>query len=335
MIDVHTHFLDPGLTAPDSTAERAGWPVCTRVGDTVEVRQAGRLVRVLGPEAWDREARIAAMDALGVDVQVVSPTPFTFLYDADPRITQAYCRAQNTALAELVTGSHGRLIALGSVPLQVPRLAVEELDRAMDLGLHGVEIGTHAAVRQLHDPELRPFFARAEERSASLFVHPWSPAVPERSCHHGLAFGLGRSMEMQLGLSSLIFGGPLEEHPQLRVCVAHGGGGIAALRGRLHNGWSRQDADSRTPQTDPAELLRRVWADGLVYDARVLALTVETFGVNRLVVGSDFPFAAMEPVVGASFAEAARSGLLSMGHSWKEATRANALDFLNLPSVAP
>lgn len=336
MLDVHTHFLPRHLPPPSERAEADGWPVLAPRGDLVEVRQRGKVVRVLDATAWDAKARLAAMDRLGVTHQVVMPTPFTFLYDADPDIALAYARAQNDVLAELVADGDGRFTGLGSIPLQDPDAALAEIDRlAVELGLTGVGIGTHADLFELHSSELVPVFARLEELDLPVFVHPWKPMAPTRTSHHGLAFGLGRPVETELAVGSLVFGGVLERHPALRVCLAHGGAGIPAIRGRLHNGWSRQPVETRSPQADPRHLLKRLWSDGLTYDPEALALAADTFGHEHMVVGSDFPFAAQESPIGASFVNGVSAGLLPYGCDWTEVTASNARRFLGSPDPAP
>ncbi|MDN5895587.1 MAG: amidohydrolase, partial [Nocardioides sp.] len=336
MLDVHTHFLPRHLPPPSERAVAEGWPVLEPDGDRVQVRQQGRVVRVLDSTAWDATARLAAMDELGVDHQVVLPTPFTFLYDADPDDAVDYAGAQNEVLAELVASGEGRLTGFGSVPLQDPDVAVAEVGRlASELGLAGVGIGTHADLFELHSPELEPVFARIEELDLPVFVHPWNPMAPTRTSPPGLAFGLGRPVETELAVGSLIFGGVLERHPLLRVCLAHGGAGIPAIRGRLHNGWSRQPVETRTPRADPRHLLARLWSDGLTYDPEALALAATTFGHEHMVVGSDFPFAAQESPLGASFVNGVGAGLLPYGSDWTEVTALNARRFLGSSDPIP
>ncbi|MEV0057520.1 amidohydrolase family protein [Saccharopolyspora shandongensis] len=324
MLDVHTHFFPPDLPPPSEAAAAEGWPVTATSGDTIRIFQRGKLVRTLGPNAWDAAARLRDMDREGVQAQVVMPTPFTFLYDADPEVTIRYARAQNDRLAELVTEGSGRFFGLGTIPLQQPDAAIAEARRLRhELGLHGVEIGTHAHRFQLHNEELAPVLAELAALGAAVFVHPWQPVAPHRSGHHGLAFGLGRPIETELAVGSLLFGGCLDRHPTLRICLAHGGAGIPALRGRLRNGWQRQN--DRVPACDPRTALRRFWADGLTYDAGALTLAEDTFGPDRLVVGSDYPFAATESPIAASFRQA---DALRMGTHWRVQTTTNALKFL-------
>lgn len=332
MHDVHTHFFPRDLPPPSDGAIAEGWPVVVDQGQQVQVYQRGKLVRVLDSSAWDSRSRFRDMERDGVDAQVIMPTPFTFLYDSDPALTIQYVQAQNDVLAALVEAGNGRFYGLGALPLQDPAAAVAEIHRLrFTLGLHGVEIGTHASRYLLHDRELDPVFGELERWDAAVFVHPWMPVAPRRSGHHGLSFGLGRPVETELAVGSLLFGGCLDRHPGLRVCLAHGGAGIPALRGRLRNGWQRQPERSRWPQCDPQDALKKLWADGLTYDPFALTLAEDTFGVDRMVVGSDYPFAAQERPIGASFANAARSQApLQMGRAWREQTTQNAYNFLGL-----
>lgn len=327
MLDVHTHFIADTLPPPDDHAAAEGWPVVRRDEQSATVLQRGRVVRVVPPGAWDPERRLADMDRLGARGHVVMPTPFTFLYDAAPDVAVRFTREQNDALSSFVSFAPDRMVGLGGLPLGSPDRAVDEVARIASLpGLVGVELGTYAGQRLLHDAELDPVFAALERHDLAIFVHPWKPVAPDRSSHHGLAFGLGRPVETELAVGSLLFGGVLDRHPGLRVCLAHGGAGVPALRGRLQNGWERQDPAGRFPTDPPRVALRRLWADGLTYDARVLALAEDTFGADKLVIGSDYPFAAQEPSLGASFAAAEQ--LLALGGDWRRRTHANAIDFL-------
>ena len=329
MLDVHTHFFPRDLAPPSAGAIAEGWPVVVDKGNQAEIYQRDKLVRILDSSAWDPAARLRDMDRAGIDAQVVMPTPFTFLYDADPEIAIQYARAQNDALAALVAEGEGRLYGLGTLPLQDPAAAETEAHRVRrTLAMHGVEIGTHAHRYLLHDSELDRVFRALDHLDAAVFVHPWQPVEPRRSSHNGLAFGLGRPVETELAVGSLVFGGVMDRHPGLRICLAHGGAGVPALRGRLHNGWQRQPTQSRTPMDDPRSVLRRFWADGLTYDSSVLTLAEDTFGTEHLVVGSDYPFAAQEHPIGASFAAAAARGSLQLGSEWQDRTTKNALAFL-------
>ncbi|GLZ08148.1 amidohydrolase [Actinomadura sp. NBRC 104412] len=331
MIDVHTHMLPEAVPdAPSDAAERAGWPVVEREGERRRVMQAGTVVRVLTPPAWDVSARLAEMDAVGVDVQVLMPIPFTFLYDTDAKITGALARAQNDALAAIRAAHPGRFAALGTVPLQNPALAVAELRRIVgELGLAGVEIGTHVRDVPLHDPRFEPFFAAAEELSAAVFIHPGRTLEPTRTAHNGLAFGLARPVETALAAGSLVHGGVLTRHPGLRICLAHGGGCTPMLAGRWQQGWELLPRPEALADIAPRDLLARLWVDTLTYDPDALALAARVFGTGRLVLGSDYPFTVAERPLGAAVAKAVASDSLpGLGPGWADDLADNARRFL-------
>lgn len=331
MLDVHTHILPEAVPGPPSeAARRAGWPVVERDGERRRVLQDEALMRTLTPPGWDAGARLAEMDAAGVGGQVLMPIPFTFLYEADPAVTDRLAREQNHAIAELCAGEPERFIGLGTVALQDTGRAVAELHRIMGpLGLAGVEIGTHAAGTPLHAPRLGPFFDAAEELGAAVFVHPASPLAPDRTAHNGLAFGLARPVETTLAAGSFVHGGLLVRHPRLRVCLAHGGGCTAMIAGRWQHGWERLPRPEALATRSPRELLGRMWADTLTYDPDALGLAARVFGPRRLVLGTDYPFASAERPPGETVGRAVHDGVLpGHGAGWAAALARNARCFL-------
>jgi aminocarboxymuconate-semialdehyde decarboxylase len=324
ILDVHTHAVPP--MRPPSAAERAaGWPFLAGTGATRKAMRGDTVLRVLGPPAWDAPARLERMDADGVAAQVVMPAPFTFLYDADPALAAGFAAEQNAAIASLCAADPARLIGFGSVPLQDPDRAVAGLRAVTDQGLRGVEIGTSAGRLELHHPDLDPFFAAAAELDIPVFIHPGPLRNGGRADHSGLAFALARPLETEIAAGSLVFGGVLERHPRLRICLAHGGGGVPALAGRWEVGWRRRTPGVRPGSESPRALLRRLWADTLTYDPFSLPLAERTFGSDHLVVGTDTPFAAAESPPGAAAASAAFADpSLDLA--------ANARAFVSLPS---
>jgi aminocarboxymuconate-semialdehyde decarboxylase len=336
VLDVHTHVFPARVPAPASpAAEAAGWPVVVDDSGRRGVFQRGSLVRTLDPVAWDPAARVRHMDAEGVTMQAVSPIPFTFLYGADAELTDQLARLQNDQIAELCAAAPGRFFGLGTVPLQDTEAAVSELRRCMlDLGLAGVEIGTWAADRQLHDAALAPFFAAAADLGAALFIHPGRALAPERTAHNGLDFALARPLETTLAAAALVQGGVLRAHPGLRVCLAHGGGCVPQMLGRWEFGHHhvRRPADPTLPS--PREELAGIWADTLTYDPEALRMSALTFGVEHLVLGTDYPFAAREAPPGAAVAAAVAADLVPLGERWADRLTSNGLRFLGVEAKA-
>jgi aminocarboxymuconate-semialdehyde decarboxylase len=241
----------------------------------------GRLTRV--PE------RLADMDAAGVDVQIVSPSPSHYHYWADRDLARTVWRLANEGTAAHCAEAPGRLHGLGLVPLQHPGPAVEALDHALSLGLKGVEISSHAPGRELSDPKLEPLWARAAERGAVVFLHPFGCTLDERLDRYYLSNIVGQPAENAVALSHLIFSGVLDRHPGLKVLAAHGGGYLPTHLGRADHGWNVRP-EARGCAHPPSTYLRRIWFDSLVYEPAALRALIGAAGASRVVLGSDHPF---------------------------------------------
>src|SRR5207244_4658177 len=164
--------------------------------------------------------------------------PVMFSYWAKPQDTCDLARLLNDHLAEVVRQFPRRFVGLGTLPLQAPDLAIRELERCRkDLGLQGIEIGSHVNDWNLDHPALFPVFEAAQQLGAAVFVHPWDMLAKERMSKYWLAWLVGMPAETALAICSLIFGGVLERLPRLRVCFAHGGGGFPGTFGRIEHGF--------------------------------------------------------------------------------------------------
>jgi aminocarboxymuconate-semialdehyde decarboxylase len=249
-------------------------------------------VRSAVREWTDLDRIVADQDAAGTDVVVLSPLVLLLSYDAPPEEGVRRCRIQNDGLARMVAAGGGRVAALGTVPLQDPRPAAQELRALMADGvLGGVEVAANVGGRYLGDDAFEPFWAAAEETGAVVFVHPTTrgfdaPVFGE----HYLWNAVGNPFETTVTAAHLVMTGTMERHPGLKVVLAHGGGAILTLRGRLRHAHSFQpDARSRLRES-PEESLRRFHYDTVVHDAGLLRGLVETVGADRVVLGSDHPF---------------------------------------------
>ncbi|HVV94912.1 MAG TPA: amidohydrolase family protein [Hyphomicrobiales bacterium] len=237
------------------------------------------------------EARLADMDRMGVDVQAVSPSPGQYHYWAPPELGRELARLVNDRIAEAVGRHPGRFVGLGTVPLQAPALAVEELRRAVrELGLRGIEISSNVEGRELADPEFRPFFAAAEELGTLIFLHPLGFTHGERLSEHYFNNVIGNPLESTIAIGHLIFGGVLERHPGLKICVAHGGGYLPTYIGRMDHVFAAR-ADGRQNITKPpSHWLRKLYFDTVMFDSDQLRWVVEKYGADHVLLGTDFPF---------------------------------------------
>jgi aminocarboxymuconate-semialdehyde decarboxylase len=224
-----------------------------------------------------------------VDIQVVSPSPSHYHYWAGPRLGASVCRLANEGTAAHCAKAPDRLHGLGLVPLHHPGLAVELLDHALERGLKGVEISSHAPGVELSDPGLEPFWAHAAATGAVIFLHPFGCTLDERLDQWYLSNIVGQPTENAVALSHLIFAGVLDRHPDLKILVSHGGGYLPTYLGRADHGWQVRP-EARGCAEPPSTYVRRLWFDSLVHDPAVLRGLVEAAGADHVVLGSDYPF---------------------------------------------
>ncbi|MDX3733619.1 amidohydrolase family protein [Streptomyces caniscabiei] len=291
-VDVHAHVL-----IPEVEALVAGLPGLAEARALDARRNGPAAHAVSGPMVAERilmltdvAVRLAAMDAQGVDVQLVSPSPSHYHYWADEETAEKVYRLAGEATAAHCAQAPGRLHGVGLVPLQHPESAVRALEFAMGMGLLGVEISSHAPGRELSDPAYEPFWTRAEETGAILFLHPFGCTLDERLDQWYLSNTVGQPTENAVALSHLIFSGVLDRHPELKVIAAHGGGYLPTHIGRSDHAWSaRSDARAGCAHL-PSSYLKRLYFDSLVHDPQVLRAMVGAVGPDRVLLGSDFPF---------------------------------------------
>jgi aminocarboxymuconate-semialdehyde decarboxylase len=291
-VDVHAHLLIPevegAVAALPGLAEATA--LDARRNGAASLAVSGPMVRSIVPKATDVSLRLAAMDAQGVDIQLVSPSPSHYHYWADEETAEKVYRLANEATAAHCAQAPDRLRGLGIVPLQHPEQAVRALSHALDQGLSGVEISSHAPGRELSDPAYEPLWALAEATGAILFLHPFGCTLDERLDRWYLSNVVGQPTENAVALSHLIFSGVLDRHPGLKIVAAHGGGYLPTHIGRSDHAWSaRSDAGAGCAHP-PSSYLGRIWFDSLVHDPHVLRELVRAAGADRVLLGSDFPF---------------------------------------------
>jgi aminocarboxymuconate-semialdehyde decarboxylase len=312
-IDLHTHILPREWPDLDARYSYPGFvrmehhrPCCARmmIGD--------RFFREIGDNAWDPARRIEECDRTGVAVQVLSTVPVMFSYWAKPADGLDLSRQLNDHVAEVVRAHPARFAGLGTIPLQDPEMAAGELERCVrELGLGGVQIGSHVDAnehceqkdcRNLDDRSLDPVWSAAERLGAAIFVHPWDMVGKNRMPKYWLPWLVGMPAETSLAICSMIFGGVFERHPYLRVAFAHGGGAFPITIGRIEHGFNvRPDLVAIESKINPRSYLARVdergettparfYVDSLVHDPDALRLLRKLFGVERIALGSDYPF---------------------------------------------
>ena len=288
VVDLHAHvvlddaFGAAGAYGPEHGLDATGVEFF-RVGDYTM-----KPIPYRGSVFMDVERRLAEMDRVGIDRQLLSPNPLTFLGGVEPAPAIDFARATNDAMAALVAVHQERLFGAAQLPMQDPDSAIVELDRAVgELGLVAGYIGTDYGMTP-DDRRLDDFYRRVVELDVPLFVHGVTndgrgPVADSRLSRFGLDLIVGYTYEETLAASAFVLGGVLDRHPELDVCLSHGGGAIAFLAQRFDS-----LAHFLGRESDLAASLRRLWFDSHLEPGPARDLVVETVGLDRMVYGTNF-----------------------------------------------
>lgn len=299
-IDIHTHFVPKGWPDLSAQAGPGVWPHLQVESEREAVIMVGsREFRRVQADCWDAAERVAAMDADGIDLQVVSPTPVFFSYDRPGPEAARVARIFNDLALEICEPARDRLIPFAQVPLQDPDAACRELDLAIDSGHVGVEIGNHVGDRDLDDAGIVTFLQHCADRDVPVFVHPWDMHNSPRLDRWMAQWLAGMPSETHLSIISMILGGVFDRVPaSLRIAFAHGGGSFAFWLGRFENAWHRRSDLIGVSEKPPSAYTNRFSVDSVVFDPNALRLLVDTLGTSQVMLGSDYPYPLGERPVG-------------------------------------
>src|SRR5262245_11906641 len=237
------------------------------------------------------DERLADLDKMGIDLQLVVPPPPQCYYTVPLDIAVPASQMVNDGLAEYCAKKPDRFVALGTVPLADGKEAAKELERCMrTLKLKGVEILTNVAGKELSDPEFAPFWKKAEELGALVFIHPNGFTEATRLSRFYFNNVIGNPLETTIALHYLIFDGVLERHPNLKILAVHGGGYLGAYWGRIDHAWGARSDSHDTLPKPPTSYLRKIYFDSVVFTPDQLEALVKTFGVDHVIMGTDYPF---------------------------------------------
>ena len=281
--DVHAHVI--------VTGDEPWGPRVYRddVGAQV-VELGGKQIRAAVQEFLDIDGILAAQDAAGVDRVLLSPWVPLLYYDVEPEEGLRRARIQNGALARLVGEHPDRVAALGALPLQDPELAARELPDVLG-PLSGVEVAASVRGVYLGDDRFEPFWEAAEEAGALVFVHPTTRGfdVPAFQDYY-LWNTVANPLETATTAAHMVAAGVMERHPELRVLLAHGGGALLAVRGRMCHAHRFQPQARSRLRESPEESMRRFYFDTLTHDASLLRALIDFAGADHVLLGSDYPF---------------------------------------------
>jgi aminocarboxymuconate-semialdehyde decarboxylase len=245
--------------------------------------------------AGNYDERFADMDQMGVDMQLVMPPPPQLYHSVALEYAVPAARMINDGVAEFVAKHPDRFIPVGNVPMQDGNEAAKELEYVMKtLKFKGVEILTNVDGKELSDSAFAPFWKKAEELGALVIIHPNGFTEGQRLSRFYFNNIIGNPFETTLALHYLIFDGVLERHPKLKIFAMHGGGYLGAYSGRIDHAWgARSDCQANLPKP-PSSYLKQIYFDTVVFTPLQLDALVKTFGVDHVIMGTDYPFDMLE-----------------------------------------
>ncbi|MGA9341511.1 MAG: amidohydrolase family protein [Rhodanobacteraceae bacterium] len=327
-IDTHAHILPREW--PDLAIKYGDkrFPVMVSDHGRHRIYKDGHFFREVWSNAFDADVRRDDYAQHGVQTQVVSTVPVMFSYWAKASQALELHRYLNDHTAEICRAQPRHYAGIGTIPLQSPTLAIQELERCIDeLGLQGVQVGSHINNWNLDAPELFPVFEAAADLGAAILVHPWDMMGRDSMPKYWLPWLVGMPAEQSRAACCLIFGGVLERLPKLRVCLAHGGGAFPFTIGRIEHGFRmRPDLVATDNSRNPRDYFGRLYFDSCVHDDAALRYLIDVAGVNSIMLGTDYPFPLGEQEPG--------SGIVALDLPRAQQSRiyhGTALEWLDLP----
>lgn len=290
-IDLHSHFFPiEALQKPDKYESHAPRVVLDKGRLSVTSKIGFR--PGLSAGAYDPSARMRALDEMQIDIQAISPSPILLFYWEEPAVAAHFSRRQNEAIQAVVQLHPDRFVGFGSVPLQSVTDSIDIAREAKNMGLKGLEIGNAVGEKPLDDPSFEPFFEAAQELDMLLFVHPLEGGL---DADDPLSPVLGNVLQFTfrttLMIERMILKGMFERYPNLRLCLSHGGGLLAFNIWRLDHSYDLRPELKGIMSQRPSEYLKKLYFDSIVHSVIALQYLVRTVGVERVVMGTDYPMA--------------------------------------------
>ncbi len=253
--------------------------------------QGDNFFREINHNCWDPEVRINEYEKYTTHVQVVCTIPVLFAYFSKPKDGLEVARFLNNDLANLVYKYPKKYIGLGSLPMQDPELAVQELFRIRELGLKGVQVGSNIEDKNLNEPDFYPVWEACEKLGLAVLVHPWNMMGKKNMKKYWLPWLVGMPAETSRAMCSMIFGGIFDKFPNLRVNFCHASGSFLSTIGRIEHGFKcRPDLVAVDNQKNPREYCGHFWVDCITHDQDMLHYVLKMQGSKRVTLGSDYPF---------------------------------------------
>ena len=283
IVDIHAHISPEGLLS--AMTEGRDW-------HGIPAPQLLPTHKYTPRTTWTPEQRLREMDELGVDVHVLSTNSFLYFYERDAAATSSMARECNDYLAQLTRDHPDRFAGFATLPLQNIAASVSELERSVStLGLKGAMIGDHVNGLTYDDQSFLPLWKAAEAMGAVIFIHQsGDTTVSPRNDRYHLPNTIGNLVDRAVTFASFVYGGVMDACPDLKVCLAHGGGFACYGAGRMDRGWQVRAEARVNIQQPPSSYLGRFWYDCLTHSEDALRYLIDTVGIERVVFGTDWPF---------------------------------------------
>jgi aminocarboxymuconate-semialdehyde decarboxylase len=291
VIDIHCHRECGPAGELMAEAARAAGKVALGHGNPTTQAVNKRQLEFIRPKMDLLDVRLEDMDRMGVDIQAVAVAVYQYYYWADPDLGAKVSRIINEEFVESTSKYPGRFLPLGTVPLQDTDAAIQELRYlAQELGMRGIEIGTHVEGEEISSPRLDPFWAEVQELGLVVVIHTQGATHAQRLADHNFVNIIGHAFEATLATSHLIFDGVVARYPDLKIVVVHGGGYLPAYAGRIDHGWrARADVSEGVPDL-PTSYLRKFFFDTMVFEPAQVEYLAGLYGAEQIVLGTDYPY---------------------------------------------
>ncbi|WP_128925802.1 amidohydrolase family protein [Bradyrhizobium guangxiense] len=290
-IDIHSHVIPDRIVSAIAADPKRFRARVEGEGPARKIIHDQGYVYPLFEEFRQTEAKLAAMDRKGIDMSVISPAPPMFYYWADADLALEVAGLVNDGVADMVGVKPARLRGMATVPMQHPDAAVAELERVVRAyEFKAVEIGTSIEGAQLAEERFRPLLRRASELNVFVFAHPYYVGAKSGLENYYLTNLIGNPLDTTVMLANLMFSGRLDELPDLKLVLAHGGGFAPYQIGRLVHGHAVRSEANGISKSSPKDLLKRIYFDSLVFEPKALRYLIDLVGADHVCIGTDAPF---------------------------------------------
>ena len=289
-IDVHSHVIPETILQAMRENRDLYKTEIKGQGDQLKFVR-GKVEFDLIPEFYNADAKVESMDRKGIDISVISPGPQAFFYGLGADQALKTARIVNEGVAKMAAARPDRLRGMATLPMQHPDAAIVELERVVkEYDFKAVELGTAIGNEELADPKFRPVLRRIQELKVVLFAHPNTQGSAGRLDCYYLTNLIGNPLDTTIMVGKLMFSGALDELPEIKILLAHGGGFLPYQIGRFEHG-SKVRPDTRVVTgTSPLEMFKRFYFDALTHSPQAIRHLIDTVGSDHVMIGTDSPF---------------------------------------------